>query len=180
MEVMMLEIILSLIFTFALAQSNIQTANEIREAENTIPIEKKVVQTVKVEKEKEAVKIKPKALTAESKKEELIPDDTWETYTITAYENGVKSTGKRPGDKGYSITKSGEKTVEGITAAGDLSKLPIGTVVYIETLGYRTILDSGSKVKGNHIDVFMESYDECMEFGRQKLRVKIVEMGVKD
>jgi 3D (Asp-Asp-Asp) domain-containing protein len=181
----MLEIILSLIFTIALSHSNIQNASEARESNKTMPFEKKVVQTVKVEKQKEVAKVEPKTIStiAEEYREfeqELTPDDTWDTYVITAYENGVSSTGKRPGDKGYSITRSGKKTVQGVTAAGDLSKLPLGTIVYIETLGYRTIYDSGSKVKNKHIDVFMESYDDCMEFGRQKLKVKIIKMGELD
>lgn len=182
----MLEIILSLMFAIALSHSNIiQDANEVRESNNTIPVEKRVVQTVKVETEKEVTKVEPKVISAiaEEYKEfeqELTPDGTWDTYIITAYHNGVSSTGKRPGDKGYGITRSGRKTVQGVTAAGDLSKLPLGTIVYIESIGYRTIFDSGSKVKNKHIDVFMESYDECMDFGRQKLRVKIVELGELD
>lgn len=180
----MLNAIIALIFSFALAHSGINE-QAVGENKETMPIEKKVVQTVKVENEKKVAKVEPKEIStiAEEYKDfeqELTPDSTWDTYIITAYENGVSSTGKRPGDKGYSITRSGKKTVQGVTAAGDLSKLPLGTIVYIESIGYRTILDSGSKVKNKHIDVFMESYDDCMEFGRQKLKVKIIKMGELD
>ena len=183
----MLEIILSLMFAIALSHSNVQDANEVRESNKTMPIEKKVVQTVKAESEKKVAKVEPEtkviSAIAEEYKEfeqELTPDSTWDTYVITAYHNGISSTGKRPGDKGYGITRSGRKTVQGVTAAGDLSKLPLGTIVYIESIGYRTIFDSGSKVKNKHIDVFMESYDDCMEFGKQKLKVKIIKLGELD
>ena len=33
--------------------------------------------------------------------------------------------------------------------------------------------DCGGAIKGNKIDVFFESHDKCLEFGRQKRIVKI-------
>ncbi|OMD66886.1 hypothetical protein BSK50_30380 [Paenibacillus odorifer] len=173
----MLEIFLSLIFTFALAQSNIQTANEIRESKNTMPIEKKVVQTVKAEKEKEAVKVKPKAVTVETKKEDI--EEVWHTYKATAFTNHYASTGKNKGDKDYGITATGEPTKEGVTIAADWSVLPPNTVVYIQNIGYRTVTDRGGGVKGKHIDLYFESERDALEFGRHDVKLKIIKLGDK-
>lgn len=170
----MLEIILSLIFTFALAQSNIQTANEIRESKNTMPIEKKVVQTVKVEKEKEAVKVKPKAVAVETKKEE-----EWMLFEVSAYTNGKESTNKVKGDKDYAKTASGKMTKEGRTVSAD-EMFPFGTILYIDGVGERVVEDRGGAIKGHKLDLFIEDLQEARNFGRKyNVKVKVIKMGEK-
>lgn len=107
-------------------------------------------------------------------------ESDFEYYELTAYTNGVESTGKRPGDKDYGITASGERTKEGVTIAADWSKLPKGTVVWIEGVGERTVQDKGGAIKGNRIDVFFEDLDEAKEFGRKKnVKVKIISMPIE-
>lgn len=87
---------------------------------------------------------------------------------LTAYTAGPESTGKRPGDPGYGITASGKQATEGRTVAVDPNLIPIGSQVYIEGIGFRTAEDTGSAVKGEHIDLFFDDIRTALEFGVQK------------
>jgi 3D (Asp-Asp-Asp) domain-containing protein len=92
------------------------------------------------------------------------------TFTVTAYSATYEDCGKTDG-----ITKSGVKAVEGITIAADWSVLPKGTKVYIDGLpGVRIVQDIGSKIKGKHIDVFMNDRQSSANFGKQELNVWII------
>lgn len=88
-------------------------------------------------------------------------------FTLTAYTAGPESTGKRPGDPGYGITASGARVEEGVTIAVDPAVIPMGATVYIEGIGFRVAQDKGSAIKGNRIDLYMESLEEALAFGRQ-------------
>ncbi len=98
----------------------------------------------------------------------------------TAYEAGPRSTGKRPGDKGYGITASGARAKRG-TVAVDPRVIPLGTRLYIKSLtpgvpdyGYAIAQDTGGAIKGNKIDLFMETVWECLQFGRRPVMVYIL------
>ena len=91
-----------------------------------------------------------------------------ETYTITAYCHCVKCCGKTDG-----ITASGVKAVEGITIATDKS-IPFGTKIYIDGVGERIVQDRGGAIKGNRIDLYFDSHEKALEFGRQTKQVTIL------
>ncbi|MFE4571369.1 3D domain-containing protein [Paenibacillus chitinolyticus] len=95
-------------------------------------------------------------------------------FEVTAYSNHFKSTGKNPEDKGYGVTASGAKTIEGVTIASDWNVLPKGTRVWIEGVGMRVVQDKGGAIKGNKIDVYFEREEDARQFGRRKnVKVKI-------
>lgn len=93
--------------------------------------------------------------------------------TVTAYDSGFESTGKHPGDKEYGITFSGEKVKPG-TCAADLSIYPLHTSLYVEGYGYCEVLDKGSAIKGQHIDVYVPTLKQANAFGKQTLKVWIL------
>jgi len=104
-------------------------------------------------------------------------------FTVTAYcQDGV--------------TKSGSATQPSVAAA-DPGYLPMGTVVRVHggeraeargdegqsgetrpsVSGVYTVLDTGSKVNGRHLDLFMNDCNRAIRFGRQLLRVTILRWG---
>lgn len=64
-------------------------------------------------------------------------------------------------------TASGAKMTTGTTIAVDPKVIPLGTKVYIEGIGERVAQDTGSAIKGNKVDVLMDTHSECLELGRQ-------------
>jgi uncharacterized protein YabE (DUF348 family)/3D (Asp-Asp-Asp) domain-containing protein len=93
---------------------------------------------------------------------------TLKNVTLTAYSAGPESTGKKPGDKGYGVTRSGTKVQEGRTIAVDPKVIPLGWWVYIEGIGLRRAEDTGGAVKGNKIDIYYESEKTAEKFGTKK------------
>ena len=91
-----------------------------------------------------------------------------EEYVITAYCHCAKCCGKTDG-----ITASGEKATEGITVAMDKS-MPFGTKIYIDGVGERIVQDRGGAIKGNRIDLYFDSHQEALNFGRQTKEVTIL------
>jgi 3D (Asp-Asp-Asp) domain-containing protein len=88
----------------------------------------------------------------------------------TAYCPCVKCCGKWSDG----ITASGVKAVEGITIAADIRKLPMGTKVYIEGLGERIVQDTGGAIKGNRIDIYFDSHEDALKWGRQQIEIEVL------
>ncbi len=55
--------------------------------------------------------------------------------------------------------------------AVDPRVIPLGTEVFIAGEGTRTAIDTGGLIKGNRIDVWRPSSEECRQFGRQTMPV---------
>ena len=91
-----------------------------------------------------------------------------EEYVITAYCHCAKCCGKSDG-----ITASGVKAIEGITVAMNKS-IPFGTKIYIDGVGERIVQDRGGAIKGNRIDLYFDSHQEALNFGRQTKQVTIL------
>ena len=73
-------------------------------------------------------------------------------------------------------TASGQYTRRGVIAA-DPRVLPIGTVVQIHAgryTGTYTVLDTGGRIKGRKIDVYVPTYAEARRFGRQRIQIKVL------
>ena len=93
--------------------------------------------------------------------------------TATAYTAGYESTGKRPGDKNYGRTATGAKVKRGIVAV-DPRVIPLGTKLYVQGYGYAVAADVGGAIKGNRIDLYMESTKEAYAWGRRRVKVYIL------
>ncbi|MBE5942520.1 MAG: hypothetical protein E7264_08290 [Lachnospiraceae bacterium] len=86
------------------------------------------------------------------------------TFTITAY-CGCSKCGT-----GSNRTATGTTPTEGRTIAADTSILPFGTQVVIGGVVY-TVEDTGSGVRGNHIDIFFATHARALAFGRKTMKV---------
>ena len=76
-------------------------------------------------------------------------------------------------------TASGVNTRPGVIAA-DPRVLPLGTVVHIRAgryTGTYTVLDTGGRIKGHTIDIYLPDYVEARRFGRQRIKVKVLSRG---
>ncbi len=96
----------------------------------------------------------------------------------TAYTSSLKDTGKRPGDKYFGMTASGtraKRNQEGYSSvAVDPNVIPLGTKLYIDGYGYAIAEDVGGAIKGNKIDVYLDSDAECYRWGVRYVDVYVV------
>jgi len=86
-------------------------------------------------------------------------------FEITAYCPCEKCCGKSDG-----ITATGTKATQGRTIAADPSVLPYGTKVIINGHEY-TVEDCGGAINGNRVDLFFDSHEDALQWGRQRLEV---------
>ena len=79
------------------------------------------------------------------------------------------------------VTRSGAYVRRGVIAA-DPRIIPLGSVVQITAgkySGVYTVLDTGRVIKGNIVDLWMPSYREAVNFGRQRVKVRILRRGFR-
>lgn len=79
------------------------------------------------------------------------------------------ATGER---KRVGITASGTRAGKG-TIAADPTVYPFGTIMYVKGYGYGRVEDTGSKIKGHHIDLFFSSHATAKQWGKQEIVVKV-------
>ncbi|WP_288221720.1 3D domain-containing protein [uncultured Clostridium sp.] len=60
------------------------------------------------------------------------------------------------------------------TVSVDPSVIPLGSKVYVEGYGYAIASDTGGAIKGNKIDLYMNTLQDCYAFGRRTVTVNIV------
>ncbi|MFP7285558.1 3D domain-containing protein [Shouchella clausii] len=100
--------------------------------------------------------------------------------TATGYTAGVESTGKTPGDPAYGITYSGLPVERNTysTIAADPAVFPIGSILFVPGYGYGVVADTGSAIKGKHIDLYYPTVaDVYNEWGKQELDVYMIKIG---
>jgi len=76
-------------------------------------------------------------------------------------------------------TYTGNNTYTGIAphrgiVAVDPSVIPLGSRLYVEGYGFCRAMDIGSKIKGNRIDVFMETRGGALNWGRKNVKVYLL------
>jgi 3D (Asp-Asp-Asp) domain-containing protein len=89
-------------------------------------------------------------------------------FTATAYCKG-------------DVTKSGTAPKNGVAAA-DPGLLPIGTIIQVgsgsgRANGVYTVLDTGPKIQGRLIDLYMWSCYDALSFGRRPVDVTVLRLG---
>ncbi len=98
----------------------------------------------------------------------------------TAYDLSYASCAKYPGDPAYGITYSGTQARPGVIAV-DPKVIPLGSKVYVESMdrtadyGFASAEDTGSAIKGQKIDLFINNNAAALRYGRRYVRVYIIE-----
>jgi 3D (Asp-Asp-Asp) domain-containing protein len=93
------------------------------------------------------------------------PESTSTHFTVTAYCRGR-------------ITRAGTRVAAGVVAA-DPNVVPLGTMIRLAGLGpgydgVYTVRDTGPKIRGRRIDLYLVNCDEAVRFGRRAGRVSVV------
>jgi len=101
-------------------------------------------------------------------KTQSVPAKHLGTFTVRAYTHY-----HRPGTK-PSKTAAGTVPVAGRTVAVDPRVIPLGTRIHIDGLGVRIAEDTGGKIKGKSLDLFLPSVRECRKFGVQAQEVHVI------
>ncbi len=143
----------------------LQTLNSLIPQLSTASVKKKAKDYVDSGNEK------LKILIAKAEQDSQPASGTGDTYkatytmTATAYAGGT-------------LTAMGLKPVrdpDGLsTIAVDPTVIPLGTKVYIPGYGYAIASDTGGKIKGNIIDLYMNSIAECLIWGRRPVTLHII------
>lgn len=85
----------------------------------------------------------------------------------------MTATAYHPSDgDGAGITATGTRAGYG-TIAVDPSTIPLGTSVYIPGYGSAVAADTGGAIQGNRVDLCMETFEECYNFGVRNVEVYI-------
>lgn len=98
--------------------------------------------------------------------------------TLNASAYTASTCDKKPTDKGYGITASGARVKSWYTVAAGKA-YPMGTVIYIPALknkpngGWFVVQDRGGAIKNHKLDIYMSTYNECIQFGRKNLECYI-------
>lgn len=91
----------------------------------------------------------------------------WRDFVATAYsQEGTTADGSQARER---------------TAAADPAVLPLGTVIQVRGAGRRydgryKIVDTGSRIDGNEIDIYVSNDAEAKQFGKKPVRVRVVSM----
>ena len=85
--------------------------------------------------------------------------------TATAYSGGGRTaTGRAP-----------VRSIGGLsTIAVDPSVIPLGSKVYVEGYGYAVACDTGGAIRGNKVDLYLNSASECRNWGVKQVDVLVV------
>lgn len=86
----------------------------------------------------------------------------------SAYTAAADECGKSDG-----ITASGVKVKENRTLACP-PQFPFGTKIQIDGMGTFVCEDRGGAIKGNHVDIYMETKAQAFAFGRRNLTAEVV------
>lgn len=101
----------------------------------------------------------------------------------TAYCLCKKCCGKSPDNPRYGYTASGLRIVPGTgmkVIAVDTNVVPLGTNVYVEGLngarnyGYAVAADTGSAIKNNKIDLYMDTHGQALAWGVKYVNLYIL------
>lgn len=77
-------------------------------------------------------------------------------------------------------TYTGNRTATGVEPrvgliAVDPDVIPLGSTVYVEGYGYAVAADTGGAIKGQTVDVFFNTFRECINWGRRQVQIYVLQ-----
>ncbi|MGB3100446.1 MAG: ubiquitin-like domain-containing protein [Psychrobacillus psychrotolerans] len=146
----------------------------------------------------EVVKENGKEISRNMMSEKIIKEPTKKVVAVgtkvmtASVSRGTNSAAAPSGGKEFYVTATAYTAYcngcSGVTATGmnlktnpnlkviavDPSVIPLGSKVWVEGYGHAVAGDTGGVIKGNKIDLFMASKSQAYDFGRKKVRVKVL------
>lgn len=104
------------------------------------------------------------------------------TYTMSASAYTTASNGDpNVSEKWGNLTASGTTVKQGRTIAVDKNLIPLGTKVRLtfpsgweQYNGTYIAEDTGNYIVGNRIDVYFDSYNTCIQFGKRTVKLEVL------
>jgi len=143
--------------------------------ENDIEIKKEEISSITIKEPVDKI-IQKQAVASRSGSYTERTEGNATVTTLNASAYTASTCGKAPTDPGYGRTASGNMATALYTVATS-SDIPIGTRIYIPYFasypngGWFTVEDRG--VYSGQIDIYMDTYNECIQFGRRNLECYI-------
>ena len=81
-------------------------------------------------------------------------------------------------------THTGNRTASGIyprakrTIAVDTRIIPLGSLVYVKGYGILIAEDTGADIKGNRLDIFVNTKEEAVKLGRKQAEVYLLDRSI--
>mgnify|MGYP001583981858 FL=1 len=72
----------------------------------------------------------------------------------------------------FGLTASGAITSQGTVAAG--RDIPFNSVVVVPRWGAGIVQDRGSDITNGHVDLWMSTYEQTVEWGRKEMLVIVL------
>ncbi len=163
-KAMILLLFLSITFIFTSGTYFYKVEGEIAELKSS----NTVLNSTNLELKDENVSLNRQLFEVEEENVSLFSSYSSDLFEVTAYDPSYKSCGKWAKHK---KTKTGTTPNSLRTVAVDPKIIPLGSLVYIEGIGWRVAEDTGRLIKGKIIDIYFDKYEDAKRFGRQKLKV---------
>ena len=140
------------------------------------PEEKKTEQVHSTEVKASTVenKIESKGTTEPSSKSQVISNEV--KSTSSGKEFAAEATAysyKQPGLSNFTAMGIDLRSNPNVIAV-DPSQIPLGTLVEVPGYGIAIAGDTGGDIKGNRIDLHYPEVQQAMDFGRQKITIKVM------
>lgn len=150
--------------------STVQQLNETITNLNNELEQVKISKQQKKEQEEKEKSLRVASVSSRSATSERVSNTgEWISGNISAY----CSCRSCCGSYANGITAMGTTATQGRTIAAP-SNYPFGTKIEIEGYGIYTVEDRGGAIKGNKLDVYMNSHSAALSFGRKNLRFRVV------
>lgn len=97
-------------------------------------------------------------------------DDGWQTMVVEASGYTMVANGDKMGGTG--LTSTGTVPTAHRTIAVDPNVIPYGSLIRYNGVTY-TAEDTGGLINGNKVDIYFDTLDECLSFGRINITIEV-------